>query len=397
MIFATLFAFVWILNVQAHEVLIKRNESIVFLGDSIAFSGCANTDGFVNILTKALSSCVEMTLSCAARLDFSFATYLEGEIHNIFEHYKPSLAVLFVTDDEVGKVLQEWLQNDQRLRNEFVTCGDCLEYEENAKFMLNPLYRQLQHLISLIIQIDPKCRIILSTSIPGIYDTPVRLDLESAAYSEGYMRDIYIRNHLRVLMEQLSFDFSPSQLADNQTLSHYHGGVHQYSAFHIDVFDLGYALGRAREFIYKYESSTRLQPSVLAHGANGFSVRLDKASHAVIAYLFALFVKFDAETKSPSSNCSYGEFFLHVRKALDSALSHVDVGLNARQIESWRQDSAKSFLQRNHSRATNLQELRLRDYESRLQEERMYMEPVIPIAFKTPGKRSKNKFRREEL
>ena len=360
----------------------------MFFGDSVAFAGSASSTGFVQLLDSAFPDAADVRVEGAGHLNFSLTSFVDEQLDHLFLHLTPSVAVFMVSDDELNQILIAWLQQDQRARHDVATCGTCDELGAVAKAMLAPLQLQLRKLLARVIEIAPHCRIALTTTLLGVYDPPAGGPADRDWHTEGYMREQYLRESYGAMLEQLSFDFSPPPELLDPAMEHYHGG-YQNSRFPIEVWEVGHVIGRVREVIYMADAEALIQPSLRAHGAGGFSHHLDDVSHAALALAATLYLTVPAPPEPPPLG---GFALIEARKSISQYVEPLleNIGISISQLASWQHDSQKAIATHMQSRSASVQQLRARDHAARLEEERIYMHPVLPEA-SLPGKIKVNK------
>ena len=358
---------------------ITAGDALVFFGGSIAFAGSASEKGFVKLLDTAFPD-EAIRIEGAGRLNFNFSNFVEDQVAHLFFHLTPDTAIFMVSDDELTRILASWLLKDQRARHDVAVCGTCDEFESVAKAMLAPLQLQLQKLLARVTEIAPSCRVVITTTLFGIYDTPVGQPRDTEWHTEGYIREQYLREIFVGMLEQLSFDFSLPSALLNPSFEHYHG-AYQYNRFRVEIWDLGHVIGRVREMIYKADATMLVQPSLVAHGVDGLS-HLDDISHAAMAYAIALYMSADTVQQRLEST-----ILQDARTSLlwmvQPLLARADVSTS--QLASWLQDSQKAIAAHMQSRSVHVQQLRARDHAARLEEELMYTTPILSEST-APGK-----------
>jgi len=363
-------------------ISITVGDAVVFFGDSIAFAGSASERGFVKRLDSAFPD-ETIRIEGAGQLNFKITDFVQ-QLDHLFLHLVPATAIFMVCDDELTRMLATWLQKDQRARNDIAECGTCEGFENDARVLLAPLRVQLQTLLARVTEIAPNCRVVMTTPLFGIFDTPAGRPLDADWHTEGYMREQYLRDSFVGMLEQLSFDFSPPPALLDPSMEHYHG-AYQYSRFPVEIWDMGHVIGRVREIIYKANADSLVQPSLLAHGAGGLS-RLDDISHAAMAYAVTLYMSVDsAEQRLESSFLQDARN--NISRTVQPLLASTDV--STLQLASWLHDSQKAIDTHLLSRSAHVQQLRARDHAARLEEERMYMTPTSPDS-PTSGKNKAN-------
>ena len=130
------------------SILIQTDDRIMFFGDSIRFSGSLNDIGFISMI-KSLY--VHTSIENTGRQLFNLENFVKTDLYNILNYYKPTVAIFMITDDEMRRMLNTWLQADDRSRHTLVNCGDCEEYEETAKQFLQNM-KVLEDVVLLVIR-----------------------------------------------------------------------------------------------------------------------------------------------------------------------------------------------------------------------------------------------------
>lgn len=373
--------------------LLSTNDNVVFFGDSISFAGSVSETGFINRIRDALgvhSDTMKINMHGAGQLEFDANVFVVNQLPSLLKNYAPSVAILMISDDELDRILLTWLVEDDKKHSQTVECGYCEHYEDIAVSKLKPLVTSFTLAIAQILELAPECRIVLTTPVLGAHDSVVGHSFDDGWGSEGARRKDVLRERFVAMIKQLSFDFSPPPIHEDQDMSHYHGG-YQYSQNHLEVIDVGHILTRFKENV-QYISG--VGNTIESHTRNGMSHKLDDLGHAIIASTIGSHMRFEDDI----NDALRLKVIEKLRYTLRTLLVGTDVSVD--QITLWQHDSQSSMLKQLQERLDEVKQLQIAHHAQRKKEEKMYSEPIQlkdnPERVKNAASRNSKRQRRRQ-